>query len=228
VEATDEEVEHAKRLGATLFDSWAVSVHRGNVGYARACNEAAERLGDQAMDTYAFFNADTRITSGALKICDDVLWSDESYAVVGPRQIGDNGEITHAGVFGALDHPRHRGWREPAGDKYTDIRDDCVTVSGAAYFVKQHVWWDMADCPLYQESDPGSLGAFLQTPHYFEETFLSYHSICHGYKVVFVGSATILHRWHKASPVGGWAEQQFPISQAIFREACSHHGIPHD
>lgn len=62
----------------------------------------------------------------------------------------------------------------------------------------------------------------------FEETFASYFARARGYRCVFYGAVTIVHRWHSASPVGGWAEQQFPISQAIFRDACDRMGIPRD
>jgi hypothetical protein len=101
-------------------------------------------------------------------------------------------------------------------------------VSGSAYFIKRKVWDFLTECPTYREVAPKARGAFLPTSHYFEETFCSYHAQAHGWKVMYYGPVVIRHEWHQASPVGGWAERQFPVSQKYFREACGRHGIPCD
>jgi GT2 family glycosyltransferase len=196
-----------------------------NVGYARACNHAAT-LGDRKV--LAFFNADVRLTAGALDECYGALMARPDWGVLGPRQIDDHGRYTHAGIFGTQAQPSMRGWHKRVSGAYEDIRDDAVSVSGAAYFVPRKVWADLTGCEVYREIAPDAEGAFLPTPHYYEETWCSYHAQAHGLKCVYFGTVTIVHRWHQASPVGGRAERLMPQSRAMFRAACDRHGIPHD
>jgi hypothetical protein len=132
-----------------------------------------------------------------------------------------------AGIFGTNAAPVHRGWNEIHRGQYLDV-SDAVTVSGSAYFVKRTVWEELANCSLYREVAPDAAGAFLPTPHYYEETWASYHCREHGYRVIYYGPITMVHKWHQASPVGGWAEQQMPASRELFRRACVHHGIACD
>lgn len=233
VEVTPEELEVAEGLVDMLAEKATfagITTHVDNCGYARACNDGAHwtNLIVDA-DTYAFFNADTEIRPGVLEHCVQTLWSDDSYAVVGPRQVTSAGNLTAAGIFGTEAHPQHRGWFEPSHDgRYQDIRPDCVTVSGAAYFIKAPVWNELRDCTLYQTADPDSYGAFLQTPHYFEETWCSYHARAHGYKVVYDGAVTMVHEWMGSTPGHHWGAQKFEESRPIFRAACDIHGIEHD
>jgi cellulose synthase/poly-beta-1,6-N-acetylglucosamine synthase-like glycosyltransferase len=198
-----------------------------NVGYARACNEAAARATEWDHDVLAFFNADVTLPAGAVDQCVAALVNNPDWGVVGPRQVDSKGRLTHAGIFGTLEHPQHRAWRQPNETQYGDIRP-AVTVSGSAYFIRRSLWDLLTDCPKYRAAAPMAKGAFLPTPHYFEETYCSYHVQAHGAKVMYYGPVCIHHEWHQASPVGGWAERQFPISQKIFRQACDIHGIPHD
>jgi GT2 family glycosyltransferase len=197
---------------------------RGNVGYARACNYGAA-IG--ARDHIALFNADVVLTKGAIDLCHDALQNQPDWAILGPCQVDNGNRIRHAGIFGTLDAPVHRGWNENNHGQYNDVRD-AVTVSGSAYFVRRSVWDELTGCSLYRDVAPEAQGAFLPTSHYFEETWCSYHAQTHGHRVVYYGYVTIVHKWHRASPVGGWAEQQMPISRSYFREACDHHGILHD
>jgi GT2 family glycosyltransferase len=198
-----------------------------NVGYARACNVAADRAREWDHSVLAFFNADVILPPGAVDECAAVLEEHPDWAVLGPRQADSLGRVTHAGIFGTLDRPRHRAWRQPNGPHYGDIQE-AVTVSGSAYFIKRDVWDFLTDCPIFRDVAPHAHGAFLPTHHYYEETWCSYHAQAHGWKVIYYGPVVINHEWHQASPVGGWAERQFPISQKYFREACDAHGIPHD
>lgn len=191
-----------------------------NVGYARAVNRAS-LAGNYPV--FAAFNADTRITDNVLDTCYDALQSHDQWGVLGPRQIDDEGRITHGGIFINGD----RGFHQANRTEYTDIRDDAVTVSGAAYFIKRTVWEQLTSCPIYQGFLEAE-GAFLPTPHYYEETFCSYHAIAHGWKVVYYGEACMIHRWHKASELGGRTERSFlPISRELFRDACDAHHIEH-
>jgi GT2 family glycosyltransferase len=197
---------------------------QGNLYYSGALNRAAKWCNSEVM---AFFNADTQIRAGVLDHCSDLLMSDPLFAVVGPGQVSSRGLTTHAGIFGTLDRPRHRGWKERWKSDFEDTRE-AVTVSGSAYFVKTDVYHELWDCPQYREIYPDVEGAFLPTTHYYEETWFSYHAQAHGYKVMYTGEMQMVHEWHGASPVGGWAEQQMPKSRRMFREMCQHHSIQHD
>lgn len=196
-----------------------------NIGYARATNLMASY---GTGDTIAIFNADTVLTRDLLHTCTAALHCESDYGIVGPRQYDERGRITSAGIFGTLVSPKHRGWMEHDTGQYNDWSDQCVTVSGSAYFIKRHVWQELTDCPLYQRVAPDALGAFLPTEHYYEETWCSYHAQFHGYKVVYFGAVGMMHKWHRASTLGGVAERHMPKSQEYFRHACDEHGIPHD
>lgn len=194
-----------------------------NVGYASACNLAAAR---GRAETIGFFNADVEFTAD-LPDCHSAFSEHPDWAILGPRQIDGQHRIRHAGIFGTQAAPRHRGWSEPDVNQYRDVRD-AVTVAGSAYFIRRSIWDDLTACPLYQDIASEPKGAFLPTAHYYEETWLSYHAAAHGHRVIYFGSATLVHQWHRASPLGGWADQQMSVSRDYFRAACDHHGIDHD
>lgn len=196
----------------------------GNIGYARACNIGAA---NGTNDVVALFNADVEITAGSLDGCHDALVAHDDWGILGPRQIDDRRRLRHAGIFGTHAKPIHRGWSEGDRGQYTDVCE-AVTVSGSAYFVKRSVWQELTECPLYRDIAPDAQGAFLPTAHYYEETWCSYHAWAHGHRVMYFGPVTLVHKWHRASPVGGWAERQLPISRDYFRSACDLHGIPRD
>jgi GT2 family glycosyltransferase len=198
-----------------------------NIGYGKACNLAANILGPK-FDYLAFFNADVEVLPGSLDGCIGALELNPTWAVVGPRQVDRLGRFTHAGILGTQLAPRHRGWRERDKGQYRDVLDDVPTVSGAAYFIRSTVWWEMTKCPIFQSSAPRALGAFLPTKHYWNETYLSHHVIEHGHKVVYLGSVGMIHQWHQASPMGGWGEIHMKEDQTFFRQACEDHGILHD
>lgn len=195
-----------------------------NVGYARACNAGA-RFGKN--DVILLANADTLLgRDSALLQCYDALMSHDGWGVLGPRQVNEHNQITAGGVLGTDTAPRLRGWNEPDRGQYSDVVDSAMSVSGSLYFIKRAVWEELTACPMYQLATKGQAqGAFLPTPHYFEETFCSYHARAHGYKCVYYGPAKMTHLWHKASEHGGWADRQMEISKAMHREACKVHAI---
>lgn len=192
-----------------------------NIGYARACNLGAEN-GDG--NIIALFNADVEITAHSLDFCSAALMASPTWGALGPCQVDTANRIRHAGIFGSNVVPTHRGWNEHNRGQYADVRE-AVTVSGSAYFIKRSVWEELTACPLYQVAAPGATGAFLPTNHYYEETYCSLHLRDHGYQVMYYGPVTMIHKWHRASPVGGWAEHQMPTSRDYFRRACGYHGI---
>lgn len=196
----------------------------GNCGYARACNLGASIGVSQVI---ALFNADVVLTEGAIDQCYEALIIRPQWGALGPRQVDDAGHITHAGIFGTLASPAHRGWWSRDVGQFNDVCE-AVTVSGAAYFVKRRLWNEMSECPIYRSVAPDATGAFLPTPHYYEETWCSYHLQSHGHRVGYYGPVGIVHKWHRASPPGGWADQQMAASRKLFRNACDVHGIDHD
>lgn len=194
-------------------------VFTDNVGYGRACNTAA-RLGDREL--VAFFNADIALTAGALDACSAALVSRDDWGILGPRQHDDRGYITCAGIFGGVLAPKHRGFHEHDHGQYVDVRDDATYAMGSALFTRRTLFNELTDCP----DGPGTF--LLQTPHYYEESFACRHALAHGHKIVYLGTTTIVHQWHRASKVGGWAEQQMPYSKRLFDEACDQHGLDHE
>lgn len=192
-----------------------------NVGYGRACNLGAS---SGLNDVILLANADTLLTDRFAE-CYDALDANPEWGVLGPRQVNEQGSITAGGIFGTDRSPAQRGWNERDMGQYSDIREDALTVSGALYFIKRVVWTELTNCEFFQLAQPGVVGAFLETPHYFDETFCSYHAREHGYKCVYYGAVQMVHYWHRASPHGGWADNQFNTSQAMHRAACGIHGI---
>jgi GT2 family glycosyltransferase len=195
-----------------------------NLGYSGACNLAVSLTDSPYI---ALLNSDVKLYPQAVEKCVEVLASAPDIAVVGPLQTDDSGRITHAGIFGTLEHPKHRAWR---GRVTPQLRrtEQCVTVSGSAYFTKRSVWEELWQCPTYRALYPNVDGAFLPTPHYYEETWYSYHAQAHGYKIMYCGEAHMYHGWHKTTPVGEPERKHLKVSQQMFREACDRHGIPHD
>lgn len=197
-----------------------------NCGYARAVNRAAAITKSPVL---AAFNADVVLSPGSLRRCTENLLLDESWGALGPMQVNVKGQLTHAGIYGTHQAPSFDGaWMKMPGDQHRVLRDDCISVSGSAYFVRRSTWDAMSNCPIYRQQFPDAEGAFLPTKHYYEETFMSYHLWKHGYRIVYDGTTQITHKWHQASPVGGYAEQQMIGSLEMFRAACDAHDIPHE
>jgi GT2 family glycosyltransferase len=194
-----------------------------NVGYGRACNEAVYHAGGTG-EVILLANSDTRLTAG-LAECADVLMAHGDWGALGPRQVNEHNQIVHAGIVGLEIKPYPRAWLEPDMGQHSYIDETTLSVSGSLYFVKRKLWEEMANCELYQAWQPGVNGAFLETPHYFEETFCSYHLRAHGYKVVYYGPVAMTHLWHRASTLGGDADRSMPMSRAMHRNACSVHSI---
>lgn len=226
VVVNNEPEEADLKVARHFFAKGVVDLHMAqeNLYYSGALNRAS-LFGDS--DVIAFFNSDTKLTDGVIDSCYELLMSDPTYAVVGPAQLDSKDRVTHAGIFGTLAKPKHRGWKERWRPEFADVAP-AVTVSGSAYFVKRSVYDELFECPIYRDLYPDVEGAFLPTTHYYEETWFSYHAQAHGYQVIYNGLSSMIHEWHKSTPVGGWAEQQMPKSRKMFRQMCDHHNIEHD
>jgi GT2 family glycosyltransferase len=201
-----------------------------NIGYSAACNMMAS---DSSSDVIGLLNADTWFTANDISDINDIFNFNSDIHILGPKQRDEYGYITHAGIIGTNVHPRHRGWREhdPYDLLYRD-RIECVTISGSAYFIRRDVWNALTNDPQYRSIYPDAVGAFLPTPHYYEETWCSYFARHRGYNVVYDGSVSIGHSWHASSPKPGEgyseADSMFPVSREIFRNACDSIGIERD
>lgn len=198
-----------------------------NCGYSGACNFAAELVDG---DVLAFFNADTVLNDDTLEKCYEAILSRPDWGILGPLQYDSQGRATFAGIFGTNAAPRHRGWRKSSLDEFRDVRDDSITVSGSAFFIRREVWDELANDERFREMWPEAKGgAMLPTPHYYEETWVSYFARAKGWKIVYYGLAEMIHEWHKSSPLGGKTEtQMMPQSRKMFRETCDFFGIEHD
>ena len=221
VEPTEQDICEAKVLRQKDHQI----VFEENVGYARAVNYCAAQ---ENTDYLAIFNADVVLTPDSISELLDAMARNPEWGVVGPRQTNERGQLTAAGIFGTNEAPKHRGWLQPDAEQYHDIRTDVVTLAGSALIVRRECWNAMRDCPIFQEVFPGAQGAFGITQHYYEETIFNYHLRSHGYGVAYYGQVGIIHKWHRASEVGGFAERVMPESRQIFTTFCERHGIAHD
>lgn len=203
---------------------------RKNIGYSSATNYMASR---SSAEIVGVLNGDVWMTSEDCLNIEKAFANNPNMHILGPKQRDEHGYITHAGIIGTNTEPKHRGWREhdPQDLLYRD-QVDCVTVAGSAYFVRRDVWDDMTNNKQYRELYPDAIGAFLPTPHYYEETWCSYFARHLGYNVIYDGSISIGHSWHASTPKPGegisHADKYFPISREIFRKACDHIGIERD
>jgi GT2 family glycosyltransferase len=192
-----------------------------NVGYAKSCNAAARMATGRNI---AFFNADTAFkNSECVDICSEYLDEHPDVGAVGPLQTSSTGYVTHAGITGTNRQRIDRGWKSRSPQKYSDTID-CISISGSAYFTRMSTWLEMRECPTYQTIVPLAEGAFLPTQLYFEETWYSYHLRGHGYRVVYLGHATMIHEWHKSSPVGSQSRKIREAGEQ-FKLACDLHGL---
>lgn len=207
-----------------------------NIGYGRAANFAA-LYGN--FDTVAVFNADIVLRPFALDECYESLHEDPLIGVLGPRQLDSNGVIRHAGVVGVNSDLQQRGFGQRAeawapDTPYDDVRDDFPMVLGSALFVPRVTWEGLRCCHTYGQwwSDRYGLplGPLLETPLYYEDTWLCLHARAHGYKIRYLGTTTITHEWHRSINLNAPVAQHtlFNESRDIFRSCCDAHGIEHE
>lgn len=188
-----------------------------NVGYNRALNRLGT-LGHHPV--IGCLNADLILNHVALHDLVTKTATTPQWGVVGPRQTNREGRLVAAGIFGEQTKPRHRGWK--ALDGYRDDRDDCVYVAGSALFLRRDVWTELTNCRAYQTfcHEPGP---WLDTQHFYGDSWLSLHAQAHGYRAVYLGSVTITHLLGaKASRERDHADRD------RFRAACDTHEIPHE
>ena len=200
-----------------------------NIGYGGACNLAARLC---AAPIISFWNADTAlINADAIPTMIQHFADVPECGIAGPKSIDTTTTppvVTHAGILNSHMQPYLRGFRETDQGQFTEVLR-AISVSGSAYFVRRAALDRLARCDLYRDTiAPHALGAFLDTPHYFEETWISYHAFAHRIQVWYVGTAVVEHLWNRAPDPGVSTSQLFAMSQPIFRRACDLHGLEHD
>lgn len=197
-----------------------------NVGYNRAVNSVGAQ---GSREFVAVFNADVELAPFALTELCAALRDHPEWGVVGPRQVDGSGLLTAPGIFGTPDNPQWRCWREPGADgRFSDVRDDCVTVLGSAFVMRRAVWDQLTSCYMFRDVAPTALGPMLPCSHYYGETAAMYHAAVHGWKLAYLGTTTVVHKWHQSSVIGGHGERTRDVDQTYFRRFCDHHGIPRD
>lgn len=232
----------------SLCERVTATFNYDNVGYARACNYGAlEPLDELRRRRWlnrwrrgnhdgrpapylALLNADTEFRPGVASAIVAHFEANPDVGVIGPRTTNTDGRLTHAGIVrmrraDGQPQDQHRYWLSQDREQANDVMD-VPTVSGATYFVRRKMWDALTSCCTYQDVTPGAQGAFLTTPHYFDETFCSYHSRAHGWRVVYLGTVKMIHVWHASSPVGSpLSDGQWRQSHDLFELACKTHDI---
>jgi GT2 family glycosyltransferase len=191
-----------------------------NVGYARAINHGVS-LGTAPY--VAALNTDVQfLQEDAAQTCVAFLDRHEDVGIVGPRTVDEFERFTHAGIIasGSMTE-QHRYWLHHDVGQASDVLD-VPTVSGATYFFRRRMWEQLTDCPLFRQVAPEAEGAFLPTRHFYEETYCSYHARLHDWRVVYLGTAKMIHLWHRSSTVGS---QDILGPRAYFLRALEAHGL---
>lgn len=224
--STDDSVEFLK----SNSDKYHIEkiIYSQNVGYSAAINSMAAQSNSEFL---CAVNADTWFTTNHVKEVEETFAMFPNAAVMGVKQLDEGGLIRHGGIFwDGISNPIHRGWGKPdhLDQFYNDIRP-CWTVSGSIYYVRRSAWDHLSSYEPYRELFPDQTGAFLPTPHFFEETFCSQLAHHLGYQVIYAGSVeTAGHTWHASSDVGTASRDFFAISRSIYAQTCDRLGIHHE
>ena len=211
-----------------------VLTNKQNEGYAKAANEGATLLNQKPGDILAIFNSDVTVPKNGISHIQNYMASHPEIGIAGPKQTDQQNRIVHAGIFGTNRKPRHRGWHEKDKGQYAETRDDAITVSGSAYFVKQECWEQLSNDPEYLAAakkvfGQTPLGAFAETHFYYEETWCSYFARHRGWKIAYLGKApTFTHEWRGSEKDTATLTKYANRSRTQFRALCDHMGIDHD
>ena len=203
-----------------------------NIGYARAINALSAAGTNELL---CALNSDVWFSTNHVIQAIDSFKQNPNQAIMGPKQVDEASKIRHGGIFwdgNKMFPPIHRGWAQPDLDdsKFKD-RIRCWTVSGSIYYIRRSVWNEMLSCPIFNEQiAPNTIGSFLPTDLYFEETFLSVHAGYHGFEIWYDGTIeTCGHSWSASvSPNDQKLREFFLKSSAFYRAACDAHGINHE
>lgn len=198
-------------LDSPLFASIElVDAKRHGWGYGKAANWSAAH-GDAPI--VLILNADTQMLREPRAVL-DIFDSDPAIAVVGPRQVDSQLRVTHAGIIGDNHLRAHRFWMHPlpmVDGQCSERTRDVPTVAGSVYFCRRQVWEE--------------LGGFLETRHFYEETFLDFKARKAGYRVVYTGATTWLHEFNQSPVDEPWRVKMAVEARGVFAHACNEAGI---
>ena len=198
-----------------------------NLGYAKACNFGAS-LGDS--EYIGLFNSDTEfVDDRCVDQCVEYLEAHPDVGIVGPFQFSMKDgirRITNAGIFGTNDKPAHRAWQKIDHGEYR-TNEQCLMVMGSAMFIRREAWDILANDSIFRKHYPEALGAMPEHPLYFEDTVLCYLMPHFGFKVVYMGEAEMMHRWHETISKHG-DNNNFKVSREMFRSLLDDYGVEHD
>lgn len=198
-----------------------------NIGYAKAINDLAFRSNSEIL---CALNSDVWFPTNHVKEVAQSFNELPNVGVLGVKQMDEEFRVRHGGIFwDRVSNPSHRAWTQyDPGDRLCKDAQRCWTVSGSIYYVKRSVWNEITNHPKYRELYPDAKGAFLPTPHYFEETFCSQMTHHLGHDVWYDGRVqTAGHTWHASNSVGD-NNDKFAYSRQLYIAACNYIGIPHE
>lgn len=163
-----------------------------NIGFSAANNRAVEG----ATERYLFFlNPDTEVTAGSLDALVAVLEGDPSIGAVGPKNIGETGEVQYS----CRAFP---GYRTLLGHRYSLLTRLFPSNPYSAGYLhtnwdhdaRREVDWISGAAILMRREDYERLGGFDEAFFlYAEDVDLCYRLHQAGKKVVYEPSATIRH-----------------------------------
>lgn len=195
------------------------------VGYGRVSN-----IGGSAgqAEVIAIFNADVEIAAWQLELCAEHLMSDSLFGVLGPRQIDQHGFLRHCGATKAEGLYSYRAFGHADRGQFLTM-EMVRRISGSAMFVKREVWNEL-NCSFMP---PGKMGPLLESPLFFEDTWLCVHAMRHTWVVVYDGSVTIIHKWRRAINAaldrGDFSQgdlfDRLEEARLMFETYCAMHGI---
>lgn len=199
-----------------------------NNGYAVSSNYMASK---GTSDIIGLLHSDVWLSTSDIIKIQNRFDSNPNVHILGPKQRNDNGLILNAGIFGTNAEPIYRGYMESDSlDKlYRDFHE-CLDVPSSAYFIRRSVWNILTNHPKYKRLYPDSIGAFLNTPYFYEQVWCSYFARSLGYKVFYDGTISIGHTGGAStflSPDHPQSRENvlLPISEKIFIYTCDHIGI---
>ena len=205
--------ERSQDLARGIEGVWATTDQ--NRGHGYGINQLAKHA-VSAWDPQYFFivNPDCLWVEPIVERLVNFLEEDPIRAMVGPKQLDSRFRITSAGIFGTNEKPQHRLWHvhDPRNLQAKD-RVEAVMIPGSAI--------------LISAADFFAFGGLLEARHYYSETFLAYHLRAHGRTVWYYGEATLVHEWHRSTPVGSpITDGMFDTDRALFRKMCDEHDPP--
>ena len=175
--STDGSVEYVKKH----FPKADILALDKNYGFSKGNNEGIKyALKKYNPDYILLLNNDTEIIQKDwLTRMVEVAESDKKIGIVGCKLVYPDGRIQHAGVD--VFSLTHYGWGEEDKGQWDEIKE-VLAISGACFFIKRSL---IKKIGLLDE---------IYSPYWGEETDFCMRAIRAGFKIVYVGHSTLIHR----------------------------------